>query len=400
MVLKTVRADESRVNILFLSTNREPCGVADYAECFRVALAARGHRVDYFDSFGVLKRLGAADYGAAMERLAGILPRYDVVHLQHEFAFFEEGQAASFGAVLRRFSDRGGGVVVTMHTTPRRPWHWRVVERLFPNNWRARSARHLEAALAPFAGLGVHVAHSAASRDNLRKFFGYQKADIRVLPHPVDADLGPAAGGPRIEQVRRELNLQPGDIVLAAPGFVSRFKGQARVVEAMAGLPAHFKLVVAGGLHPGSKRPADLAEVAALIESLRLQNRVCVTGYLEDRDLKALIGLADLTVLAYDPSYPSSSGVLAAGLALGKCAVVTRTAPFLELAAEAKGLVFARSQRPSDLIRAILSAANRPPARPEEIMKSVRKLSYAEIAARLEMEVYLPLLGRGGGASV
>jgi hypothetical protein len=120
-----------------------------------------------------------------------------------------------------------------------------------------------------------------------------------------------------------------------------------------------------------------------------------VTGYLEDQDLKALIGLSNLTVLAYDPSCPSSSGILGAALAQGKCAVVTRTAPFLELAVEARGLVFSRSERAEDLVGTIRAAAARPPFRPEQIIESARRLSYAKIAGRLEEEVYRPLLDRG-----
>ena len=368
--------------------------MADYSHRFQDALAGLGHRIDFFDSLTALRELPLEKFARAMSRLDEVLADCDLVHLQHEYRLVPAAQAPALGHCLRQFSTQGGAVVATLHTAPRRPWHWRLARRISPRNWRALMIASQTSALTALAGLDVYLLHTAAGCRALRRLAPFRRADIRVLPHPI-APRAPSAGTTaKADWVRNELNQQAGDVLVALPGFLTKEKGHEPMLAALARLPPRFKLIIAGGLHPDYGDAGYLHALLQRVEDLGLHGRVCITGYLSEVEMTAIIGRCDLAVFPYERAYASASGVIGLALAAGKCAVVSRTDGFVELSRRTKGLVVCRSNTPVALAAAVRRTTTQPPLSASEIISAAEQLSYSAIARQLEREVYRPLVAR------
>lgn len=126
---------------------------------------------------------------------------------------------------------------------------------------------------------------------------GTDPSRIRVIPRGVDPRrFDPDGVSPaRLAALRAAWGIPEGRPVVLLPGRLTRWKGQAVLVEAMARLSAHhpeaMALLVGGG---GSG--AFRAELDTLIAARGLKGRVLVAGHTDD--LAAALLLADVVVHA------------------------------------------------------------------------------------------------------
>ncbi|MDA7938409.1 glycosyltransferase, partial [Pirellulales bacterium] len=113
---------------------------------------------------------------------------------------------------------------------------------------------------------------------------------------------------------------RPGEKWLVLPGFVSRYKGHRYIIDAMPGLPAEFRLVIAGGVHPKDRLGHEYwSELLARIDEVGCQDRVIFTGFLDDSaEQAAVLKQADVFVLPYEEVGQSGSAVLADALSCGR----------------------------------------------------------------------------------
>ncbi|MDO9709118.1 glycosyltransferase family 4 protein [Paracraurococcus lichenis] len=127
---------------------------------------------------------------------------------------------------------------------------------------------------------------------HLRARHGTDPARIRIIPRGVDPALfDPAAVAPvRLAALRAAWHLPPDRPVVMLPGRLTRWKGQAVLVEAMARVPEAVAVLVGGG------NPAYRDELARRIAALGLADRVRFAGHAED--VPAALLLADVVVHA------------------------------------------------------------------------------------------------------
>jgi 1,2-diacylglycerol 3-alpha-glucosyltransferase len=114
--------------------------------------------------------------------------------------------------------------------------------------------------------------------------FGY-KGRIFVIPNGRDLD-----------QYRKSRNadLNAETVVLTCIGFVSRRKNQAYLIDALAHLPARFRLQIIGTpLHP-----AFLEELKETVHRKGLDERVIFTGELKHREIPAYLEKSHLLLSA------------------------------------------------------------------------------------------------------
>lgn len=118
---------------------------------------------------------------------------------------------------------------------------------------------------------------------------------LRVIPRGVDSRrFDPAAVAPgRVARLRALWDLPEGVPLVLLPGRLTRWKGQAVLIEAMARLPGEAVALLVGD---AGGKPAYARELAALAASRGIAHRIRLTGPCDD--LAAAFLLADVAVNA------------------------------------------------------------------------------------------------------
>ncbi len=125
---------------------------------------------------------------------------------------------------------------------------------------------------------------------------GVPAARIRVVPRGVDPTIfDPAAvGRDRMVRLVRGWRLPDGQETIMLPGRLTRWKGQAVLIEALALMTHRQACVVLVGADQGRHKYA--AELVALAERLGVAERVRLVGHCED--MPAALMLSDVVVNA------------------------------------------------------------------------------------------------------
>lgn len=178
-----------------------------------------------------------------------------------------------------------------------------------------------------------------------------------------------------------DIDLPIGAPLLATVGAFIPRKGQAIVLDALAGLPAAHLLLVGNG--------PDEARLRAQVDRLGLSHRVHFLGSLDHTLLPVVLSAADAMVL------PSASEGLAnawvEALACGCPLVITAAGGALELVSDkSAGLVVARN--PAAVCAGIRAVLADPPER-EAVASGADRFSWQSHAEALDA-IYSPIVGR------
>lgn len=146
----------------------------------------------------------------------------------------------------------------------------------FSTRWNVRSAR-------------VVVADSAATRDDIVKFYGAPREKIRVVYPSYNAQIFKTSNEGEIERVRAKYAL--ASPYLISVGTLQPRKNYARLIEASAVLPSKYSLVIVG------KKGWQSDSIVARVRELNLEARVKFLDYAPLEDLPALYGGARLAAL-------------------------------------------------------------------------------------------------------
>jgi glycosyltransferase involved in cell wall biosynthesis len=254
----------------------------------------------------------------------------------------------------------------------KRPGRWasllNAMGRL-SDDWGCRAAQHI-------------FASSDAVKAEAVRFHGTAPEKITVVGNGVNTTLFQPA--PRDEALAARLGLAPGDKVIVFVGNVTPRKNLINLVEALALLPADFKLVAVGS---GDEKYR--AEVEALAARLGVADRLRFGGYVDYPDLPPWYHLAD--VFALPSLYEGFPKVILEALACRKPCVV-HEGYRIDEGIEAY-LDKTDCRRPADLAQALAAAAGR--GFKGDFAGYLASYSWDAITARME-EVYRRFLpGRG-----
>jgi glycosyltransferase involved in cell wall biosynthesis len=164
----------------------------------------------------------------------------------------------------------------------------------------------------------IAISHFIAA--HLKRVTDVDPAVVRVIPRGVDpARFDPeAVNSARIEATMRNLGLPDGAPIVLLPGRITRWKGQAVLVEAMAHLARQDVVAVLLGDTQG--REAFRAELEALVAARGLTGRVFLRPHAHD--LPAVMMLASAVVSA--STDPEAFGrVVIEGQAMGRPVIAT-----------------------------------------------------------------------------
>jgi glycosyltransferase involved in cell wall biosynthesis len=145
----------------------------------------------------------------------------------------------------------------------------------------------------------------------------------RVVPHGVEPGVAAGDADPataeRATAFRARHGLDDGRLVVLCFGFLAPYKGLERVLEAGRLAAESVHVVVAGGEHPRMSGPGGYADELRAAHG----DHATFTGRVDDADVAACFGAADLAAFLY-PQPVSSSGALALALAHRSPMLVSR----------------------------------------------------------------------------
>lgn len=140
------------------------------------------------------------------------------------------------------------------------------------------------------------IAISRAVSDHIQRHYGIPRSRIRLIHRGIDPDcFHPSRVGPeRIARIRRKWGLDASLPIIMLPGRVTRWKGHAVFIQALARLrDIPWRAVCVG---PFDARGAFFQELKGLIGALSLADVVHFAGH-ED-DMPAAYEAADLVISA------------------------------------------------------------------------------------------------------
>lgn len=363
------------MRIITLSTHAEACGIATYDDRLRAALSTKGHACDVhpidrtrLESRG--RRELRQHFAPFVERLA----QADAVVLQHEFGLYAgayDVKAANtvFRGLVAATAAARKPCCVVFHTErpafPRR-------RTLLGLRRRSKAAREWAATLRIIRDTPgmTAVTHGSAIRRRLVDD-GLPDGKIVWVPHPLPVAAAPTRPDP-----------VPG--LLAIFGFVSGYKGYMTALRALSILPAHYRLVIAGGPHPrGGDRTLD--SIAAVLETghfpdggrvkpALLKDRVAVTGWLPAAEATALLERTDLLLAPYGENGPAGSGAVATAIAAGRPLIASRIGAFTDITASYSCMELVAPDAPFELAHTILRLAA-DPARQAMLVSEARRFA-------------------------
>ena len=302
----------STINVGLVTTYRQPCGLATYAQYLVGELTDLNLTIfaEQSDSAGLgdtqtlrVWSRNLADYSqlekAITDRQIGIL------HLNCHQRFFQFPQ---FSSLLQRLRSKGVKVLTTLHN----PY------TLSPELCELGQASDLLTVHTPENRLEV-IANGIASQK------------VRVVEHGVIAPNQLSR-----HSARASLNLSQSAAVLVCFGFIQAHKGLDEVVQAVATLRSKtpdLHLYLVGGAHHEDPTSLDyLRQLQRLTLELGLSNHIhFIEGFIPEETVDKYLKAADAIVMNYRSQYYEASGALCRALASGNPVVTSTAPPFAHL---------------------------------------------------------------------
>jgi glycosyltransferase involved in cell wall biosynthesis len=274
--------------------------------------------------------------------VADLAIRYDlaIVNLQYQAAAFNMRSPA-----INFLPWRLKGVVPTVVT-----FHDLRVPYLFP---KAGGLREWAVRFLARRAAGC-IATNAADFQALRN---WTDGPLRQIPIGSNIDAY-QPNHVELAEVRDNLGLGDGDVLLGYFGFLNETKGADTLIEALARLDDRYHLAFIGG-QTGASDPdnnqAFLVGLRRQIENLGLADRVHWTGFLSPTRVSTYLTAADLMVMPYRDGVSPRRGTLMAVLAHGRPLITTMPPEPLPEFQHGENMWLAQPDDPAGLVEAIES---------------------------------------------
>ena len=387
----------TKIKILNLSTYNEPCGIGKYQESFVRSLNNQGTvYAEFFQiSLNIFKNQSEDEKQTSLATLEISLKDYNVLHIQHEFSFFN---GDDLNRIVNLTHKVGKKVVITMHTPPSLAWSTPSPPRITGlSTFLANRTIQKEIKLFkknfvdPATAADCIICHNQFIAAELVSF-GVKPERIKYLTLPIPCTSKTTQNNNLIASSLRNSN---DDVILATIGFISETKGIHYAIDALSFLPRNYKLAVIGGIHPNHGYQSDyLQNLLDLIIQRNLNSRFYLTGYIEnDEELVQTVSECDICLFPYDLLYYRSATSASINVATSsyKPAIAFPTPAFKDISFYNKSVQICKLANGYELAREI--RAMNIEEKSNEAKKYSHENSYDKIAGNLT-KLYEELISR------
>ncbi len=144
------------------------------------------------------------------------------------------------------------------------------------------------------------IANSEWTAAHIAAEYRFQPKQLAVIPRGVDFARFDPAGIPaeRVEALRKQWQAKPGDTIILLPGRLTRWKGQAILIEALARLKREGRLGRVHTVFAGDAQGRNTYETQLRLQAVSngLENAVFIAGHVDD--MAAAYLAADIVVSA------------------------------------------------------------------------------------------------------
>ena len=300
------------MKVLWVTTWNKPCGIATYSKGLLPALSSL-----LVEEGGEAEVLPIDSVFSIKELLQAIESRKpDVVHFQHEYGIWggKNPPFYMFPGLVDSIRCNVAGVVcvATAHTVLSSLYRFPVKGRGLQIPFRALANLFLLPFLRrswgekTFGNLDGVIVHSKTQVEAVRASGCGQVVEI---PHYVYATEKKSVALPQALS-----NIPENHFVVLVFGFFSPEKGQDIAIEALAKLPEHVHLVLAGGVRRKSDRDY-YKKCLDKIQELKLEKRITITGFVPEEEIAGHYQRASLVLAPFRET--TGSGTLAQAFARG-----------------------------------------------------------------------------------
>jgi glycosyltransferase involved in cell wall biosynthesis len=349
------------------------CGIAEYSRYLIDAVIDGQHEIDVevlsSPGEGVWRENGVVNTvcwdqrpltDLSRLRAQALGNRFDIVHFQFNFGFFDLRALAS---VIRDLKRAGKKIVITFHSTADVPGPQGTISL----SEIAESLRTVDLLLV----------HSPDDEVRLASF-GIRN-NVRILPH------GNLVYPPQERSLRREWGITL-DPLISTFGFLLPHKGILELLEAVKILrqeSPNLGLMAQCALHrDGISRELE-SVVRQRIVDLGLGNAVLLsTDFVAPEEAMLFLQLSDIVVLPYKETRESSSASVRFALGSGRPVITTKSAIFTDVTGSVYQAESPHPEHLAEAMRTILNDPSRAQCLSQKALSFVESTSWARVAER------------------
>ena len=341
------------MKVLHLTTWRQRCGIADFAESIVTHLARQGVESEVFPlSTAALRYSTATDLRSEFDRALRMAVDFDLVHVQHEFGIFAGSgglfeSIVNFSHVLAGLHRANRPTIVTFHGEPAfaglvpsaesqgpggaaalqalvRKLRTRRVIRKLERLWQREVATYFDGRPGSFRSL-VHTPRTRLGV--IRSGLSPQCVSVMPMGHAL---RDPAFLHANRDEAKARLGLPHDSILLTIFGFVTAYKGHLLAVQALKKLPAQYHLAIVGGPNLANSSDATLNSILEAWDGEDPQ-RLKVTGFAPRETIDLYHAATDICLAPFLPGNLAGSASATWALTSGKPTIASNIPAFAEI---------------------------------------------------------------------
>ncbi len=319
------------LKILHYSTYNVQCGIATFLNDFINGLEKNGIKNNDIFPIGFKIRKNMLSYINYLDIFINNFNNYDYISLQHEYGLYIYDNAMSdfeyqelnkllkkidldekfnFGSCVINsmiFTDyiitnalrKNKKISIIWHTT------FKIAVDEFKNNNIQIDFKNLPV-FRYFDNKNLQIFVMTNDMMDVLKENNIPTNNVTFIPHPIPTNIFKTNNKLKKELISK-YNIKSNDIILGSFGFVCDNKGNMKMLEAMKYLPNNYKYIMIGGKHP-SDSSTYFDDIVTYIKDNKLQDRIFITGFIEEQDLSTYINIVDLAVYLYNTNVNFASG--------------------------------------------------------------------------------------------
>ena len=344
------------MKILHMSTWKQRCGIADFAENMVSHLAPLGVENEVFAiDLPRTRYMTSAEFRCELDHGIAMAAGCDLVHMQHEFSLFAgsgglEDSIGHFAYLLSGLHAIQRPVAVTFHTEPTfstlltvpdpRPGgaggaaatlEW-LIRKTRVRRRAARLQRLWLKRVAPFFAGRADSFRALAPTPRMRLGLvnsGCARKSVTLRPHGI-AERDASYLTISRDEAKVRLQLPADSVLLTIFGFVAAYKGHSLAVDALKKLPAKYHLAIVGGPSPTDSSDLTLDSIFETWQG-EAPDRLHVTGYAPRETIDLYHAATDICLAPFRPEFHSGSASIGWALSSGKPIIATNIPAFVEV---------------------------------------------------------------------